>query len=100
LDVKYYIYLGAGQVSSGIFVNLSLAHNTVTMYQIYKFCNVVVICIIEYVWMRTVYTAPVYVSLFVLVSGIMAASVANVSEETFSPLGLLWGMLGTISSAV
>jgi solute carrier family 35 protein E3 len=92
-----YALLGAAQVGSVAFVNLSLMHNTVGTYQLFKFTNVLMTVLIEFAWMGKVYSTAIYASLGVLVVGV---SVATVTQVAFSQLGLLFGMLGSVATAV
>lgn len=89
--------LGFTQVASVAFVNLSLLHNSVGTYQLFKFTNVFVTCVIEYMWLKKVYSAGIYASIAVLVLGVCVATVSSVN---FSRLGILHGSLGSVTTAV
>lgn len=91
-----YALLGFAQMCSVAFVNLSLVHNSVGTYQLLKFSNIILMCVLEYAWKRRVYPAAVYASLVTLVTGV---SLSTVSQVNFSWLGLACGLLGAISTA-
>jgi len=92
-----YALLGAAQVGSVAFVNLSLMHNTVGTYQLFKFTNVLMTVLIEFAWLGKLYSTAIYASLAVLVVGV---SVATVTQVAFSHLGLLFGMCGSVATAI
>ena len=97
IETDKYVKLGAAQTGSVGFVNLSLLFNSIGMYQILKFTNVLVICAIEFVWKNKSYNSGIYLSLIVLVFGVTFATVTNV--ET-SWVGLMHGCLGSLSTAI
>jgi solute carrier family 35 protein E3 len=97
IDVGNYVRLGLAQCCSVVFVNLSLVHNSIGMYQVLKFSNVLMMCWIEYVWKAKLYSLQVYLSLAALVAGITAATVTDVELRW---LGFTYGMLGCLSTAV
>lgn len=94
---QYYAKLGAAQVGSVAFVNLSLLHNPVSMYQLFKFTNVFMTVLIEFLWLKKTYSLTIYLSLVILVLGV---SVASVSQVSLTVTGLLYGLAGSVASAV
>lgn len=97
LPYRTYIQLAAAQTASVCFVNLSLVFNSVGTYQVLKFTNIAVICIIEYVALAKIYPFLVYVSLAGIICGVC---VATVTEVSFSATGLFYGLLGSLSTAI
>lgn len=94
---KNYALLGAAQVGSVAFVNLSLLYNSVSMYQLFKFTNVFMTVLLEFLWINKTYTPITYVTLVVIVGGVTFASV---SQLTFSVPGLLTGLMGSLATAI
>ena len=97
IDWQRYAALGAAQVGSVALVNLSLLFNTVGTYQLFKFTNVIMTVVIEFLWLRKLYTPAIYASLAIVVTGV---SLATVTQVSFSGLGLLFGILGSLASAI
>jgi solute carrier family 35 protein E3 len=97
IPVRHYLQLSLAQVASVGFVNLSLYHNSVGMYQVLKFCNVPIICVMEYLWMGTSYSIEIYAALAAIIVGV---TVTSVTEVSFSPLGFAFGLVGTVSTGV
>lgn len=97
IDVGHYMRLGLAQCCSVVFVNLSLMHNSIGMYQVLKFSNVLMMCWIEYTWKAKLYSLQVYLSLGALVLGVTAATVTDVELRW---VGFTYGMLGCLSTAV
>eukprot|EP00667_Euglena_gracilis_P012264 EG_transcript_12577 len=97
IPTKQYIQLSLAQVASVGFVNLSLYHNSIGMYQVLKFCNVPVICVMEYFLLKTSYSVEIYIALAFVILGVMMTSVTEIS---FSALGFCFGLLGTVSTGV
>jgi solute carrier family 35 protein E3 len=96
IPTRQYATLGAAQTASVGFVNLSLLYNPVGTYQLFKFTNVFVTCVVEYFWKHKTYSVGIYLSLTTLVLGV---TIATVTQVTFSPIGLLFGLLGSVSTA-
>ena len=97
IEQRHYASLGLAQVASVAFVNLSLMHNSIGTYQLLKFVNVLVMCGIEYVWKGKSYTTGIYATLVVLV---VSVSVATVTQVEFSAMGVVYGLLGCVGTAV
>eukprot|EP00760_Papus_ankaliazontas_P000785 PhM_4_TR10227/c0_g1_i1/m.37126/K15285/SLC35E3; solute carrier family 35, member E3 len=97
LPWSVYAMLALAQTGSVAFVNLSLVHNTVGTYQVLKFTNIAVICIIEFFSLGKTYPVRVYCALAGVVGGVCFATV---TEVHFSGLGLLHGLLGSVSTAI
>ena len=97
IDMFQYARLGLAQCCSVVFLNLSLVHNSIGMYQVLKFSNVLMMCVIEYLWKSKLYSLQVYLSLIALVAGITTATVTDVELRW---LGFTYGMLGCLSTAV
>lgn len=97
IDFLSYLKLGAAQTASVGFVNLSLMHNSVGMYQLLKFTNVLVIAAMEFFWKGKTYTVPIYLSLVALVGGVTAATVTDVYGTAF---GIVLGCVASVSTAV
>jgi drug/metabolite transporter (DMT)-like permease len=97
IELGKYVRLGAAQTGSVGFINLSLLHNSVGMYQVLKFNTILVICFIEYFWKGKTYATKIYLSLIALVVGIM---IATVTEASGSTMGILCGALGSLSTAI
>ena len=96
IDSYQYIMLGFAQCCSVVFVNLSLMYNSVGIYQVLKFSNVLVICCVEFLWKKKTYSLGVYVSLVLLVVGITASTVSQVD---MTMIGLIVGCVGSLSTA-
>lgn len=97
IETSSYVKLGLAQAGSVGFVNLSLMLNKVGMYQLLKFTNVLVIAAMEFFWKGKTYSGPIYISLVALVAGV---TVATVSDVAGTPLGVFYGCLASLSTAV
>ena len=97
IEVTNYMKLGLAQAASVGFVNLSLLFNSVGMYQVLKFTNILVICAIEFFWKNKTYSCSIYACLFTLVMGV---SVSTVTQIDMRPLGLFHGLMGSLSTAI
>jgi solute carrier family 35 protein E3 len=96
LPLMQYVMLSVAQVGSVALVNLSLLYNSVGMYQVLKFCNIPVICLVEFVFLRTVYSLETYLALVGIVIGVC---MTTATEIKFSGLGLGFGLAGTVATA-
>jgi solute carrier family 35 protein E3 len=67
------------------------------MYQVMKFTNIPVICLGEFLWLHVVYSTRVYASLTIIILGI---SVTSLTEVRFSYTGAMFGILGTLATAI
>eukprot|EP00667_Euglena_gracilis_P012597 EG_transcript_12958 len=96
IPLAQYLRLSLAQVGSVGFVNLSLFYNSVGMYQVLKFCNIPVICLVEFLGYRIVYSRRTYLALAAIVLGV---SLTSVTELSFSPVGFAYGLAGTLATA-
>ena len=92
-----YVKLGAAQAGAVGFINMSLFYNTIGMYQVFKFTNVLVICLIEFLWKKKSYSMGIYASLATLTCGVLMATVSNV-ELTMK--GAFFGVCGSLCTAI
>eukprot|EP00659_Diplonema_papillatum_P012392 gene12392-19166_t len=88
--------IAACQLGSVMFVNYSLAFNSVGLYQILKLANIPVLCVVEFFWKGITYSLPVLSSLTVLLSGIGVSMVTDVSVNYW---GLFHGVMATLTTA-
>lgn len=88
-------FLSLTQVGSVATVNLSLLYNTVGTYQILKLLNIPVICLMEYFWIRKIYSPIVLASLAVILAGV---GIVSVTDVRFSPWGFFHGVMATVTT--
>lgn len=86
----------AGFASIG-FMNLSLNHNSVGFYQITKLTIIPVTLVINAVAYSTHASAKIKIALLILLAGV---GVATVTDVQLRPLGLLFGLLAVLTTAV
>lgn len=96
IESKQYVKLGAAQVGSVAFVNLSLVYNDVGTYQLMKFLVIFVTCILEYLMYKKVYSGQVYA---VLAAVVLSISLATISSLNPSAIGVGFGLLGALGTS-
>ena len=92
-NFRVYISLGLAMALAVGFNNMSLLHNTIGTYQIFKFLSILLTCIIEFVWKNKTYPTMVYASLVMLVVGVSIATVMSVELTAF---GVFYGLFGAL----
>jgi solute carrier family 35 protein E3 len=96
VPIVEYVKVGATQVGAVCLINLSLYYNSIGMYQVLKFGNIAVICVIEYLWLGQYYSFATYLSIGGLLLGIY---MTTVTEIKFSLIGFICGALGATCAA-
>lgn len=86
----------AGVASIG-FMNISLAHNSVGFYQVTKLTIVPITLVINYFLLGITTTLKIKLALGVLLGGV---GVATVSDVSLNPLGMFFGLLAVLSTAL
>eukprot|EP00993_Chasmostoma_nieuportense_P001452 NODE_2333_length_1209_cov_27.352126_g2219_i0.p1 GENE.NODE_2333_length_1209_cov_27.352126_g2219_i0~~NODE_2333_length_1209_cov_27.352126_g2219_i0.p1 ORF type:complete len:331 (+),score=86.46 NODE_2333_length_1209_cov_27.352126_g2219_i0:103-1095(+) len=97
IPTRSYLKLACSQVGAVCLINLSLMHNSMGMYQVLKFGNIALICLIEFVWLGISYQPATLISLAGVLGGIY---ITVVTELEFSLLGFLCGLLGAMCAAI
>ncbi|KAG2433591.1 hypothetical protein HYH02_012522 [Chlamydomonas schloesseri] len=78
-------------------LNLSLLVNSVGFYQISKLLIIPFVCLVEYVWFARTFTAPMVLSILVVVVGVAIVTVTDVSVNG---LGLVIAAISVVTSGL
>eukprot|EP00667_Euglena_gracilis_P012936 EG_transcript_13314 len=85
--------LSALKMGSYVTSNLSLMFNSVNLFEVLRFTNIPLMCLVEYVWKRKTYSAAIYLSLAGICCG---SSLSTITEVEFSWVGLGVGLACTV----
>ncbi|KNC96564.1 uncharacterized protein SPPG_08151 [Spizellomyces punctatus DAOM BR117] len=94
LDVTDGLMLGGTNAAGIVFMNLSLATNSVGAYQLLKILNLPTIAILQYSLYSVRLRQPVIQSLAIIIIGVTIASVRELSVDF---TGLCFGTIGVLS---
>ncbi|WIA29992.1 hypothetical protein OEZ86_000090 [Tetradesmus obliquus] len=92
--VMYFAVVADVSIAS---LNLSLLVNSVGFYQVAKLLIIPFVCVVELLYMRKRFSAPVVASIAVVIMGV---AIVTVTDVTITPAGLLVAALSVVSSGM